>query len=220
MLKKYDLSGKRVGKLTIKTLVPKDKRPTNTHGNYWYCDCDCGTKNIKVPTSYLTGNGNYTQRSCGCDRKIAAFIKTSRKDLSMEYLSHFDNFEKFLLIHKAFVRTTNIDIINLPLQEYKEYIEYFYYNKQFNVVYDFWKKNKIISNTYYDWAKPSLDHIIPKSKGGTETLNNLQFLTLFENLCKKDLTQQEWDSFKKSTNTTSDYFIEKILEKGEGEYTI
>lgn len=220
MLKKYDLSGKRVGKLTIKTLVPKDERPTNTHGNYWYCDCDCGTKNIKVPTSYLTGNGNYTQKSCGCDRKIAAFIKTSRKDLSMEYLSHFDNFEKFLLIHKAFVRTTNIDIINLPLQKYKEYIEYFYYNKQFNTVYDFWKNNKIISNTYYDWAKPSLDHIIPKSKGGTETLNNLQFLTLFENLCKKDLTQQEWDSFKKSTNTTSDYFIEKILEKGEGEYTI
>ena len=26
------------------------------------------------------------------------------------------------------------------------------------------------------------------------------------------MTQEEWDKFKKDTNTTSDYFIENILE--------
>lgn len=132
-----NLEGKRSGKLLIKKIVPKELRPTQNHGNYWYCDCDCGTKDIKVPATYLTGNGNYTQKSCGCDRKIAAFIKTSGINLSIEYLSTFSNFEKFLLIHKAFVRTSNIDILNLPLEEYKKLIEHFYNDNQFNKIYDF-----------------------------------------------------------------------------------
>ena len=127
----------------VKKLVPVELRPTKNHGNYWYCDCDCGATNIVVPTSYLTGNGNYTQTSCGCDRKIAAFIRTSRNDLSIDYLTKtFPDFEKFLLIHKAFVRTTNIDILHIPLQEYKNMIEYFYKDKQFNSVYKFWELHK------------------------------------------------------------------------------
>jgi len=206
-----ELKGKRQGKLLIKTIVPKELRPTQTHGNYWYCDCDCGTKNIMIPASYLTGNGNYTQKSCGCDRKIAAFIKTTnRNDLTLEYLSTFSNFEKFLLIHKAFLKTSNIDIINISLEEYKKNIEYFYNDEQFNKIYNFWQRHKNETQTFYDWAKPSLDHIIPKSKGGTEDLENLQFLTVFENLAKRDMTWDEWNDFKEKTNTTSDYFIENI----------
>lgn len=34
MAYRYNLEGKKVGKLTIKTLVPKEDRPTQTHGNY------------------------------------------------------------------------------------------------------------------------------------------------------------------------------------------
>ena len=52
MAYKYNLENKIVGKLTVKSLVPREKRPTQNHGNYWYCDCKCGTKNIMVPTSY------------------------------------------------------------------------------------------------------------------------------------------------------------------------
>lgn len=112
---KYNLTGKIVGKLTIKEQVPKELRPTTNHGNYWYCDCACGNKNIMIPTTYLTGNGKYTQTSCGCDRKIKAFKSSSRNDLDESFLNSFDDFEKYLVLHKMFVRTTDIDVLHIPI---------------------------------------------------------------------------------------------------------
>ena len=38
---------------------------------------------------------------------------------------------------------------------------------------------------------PSLDHIIPISRGGSWELDNLQIISWFENRAKCDMTQQE-----------------------------
>lgn len=210
MAKAIDLTGKRVGKLVVKSKVPKELRPSQNHGNYWYCDCDCGTKNVMVPTTYLTGNSNYTQTSCGCDRKKRAFLASSRKDIEFDFIDKFDNFEKFLLIHSLLMQGTRNYFVKVPIQEYYEIIDYFYNDNQFNKIYTFWQSHQK-DNTFYDWAKPSLDHINPKSKGGQNTKENLQFLTVFENLAKRDMSMEEWDKFKQETHTTSDYFIENIL---------
>lgn len=138
MATKYDLKNKRVGKLIVKDLVPIEKRPTKTHGNYWYCDCDCGTKNIMVPTSYLTGNGNYTQKSCGCDRKLKAFISTTDKRIvSEDFVSQFHDLEKYLFIHKALIHTNKKNISQYTKEEYEELISYFYFQKEFNALYNF-----------------------------------------------------------------------------------
>ncbi len=129
-----------------------------------------------------------------------------------------ENFEKFLLIHKALIRTSGNDGLyyrNNP-DIYKEIIDYFWNDKQFNSIYNFWKNNNFENTTFYDWAKPSLDHIIPSSKGGLNTLDNFQFLTTFENLSKRDMTMEEWNFFKEKTNTHSDYFIENIMKEREG----
>lgn len=217
MAKKYDLQNKTIGKLTVLSLVPKGERPTQNHGNYWLCQCECGNL-VKVPTTYLTGNSNYTQTSCGCDRKKKAFQATSYIDISDEYLDFYEDFEKFLLIHKALIRTSGNDgqYYKNNNDEYKIIIDYFYNDPQFNAIYNFWLSHKLENETFYDWAKPSLDHIIPSSKGGTNTLDNFQFLTTFENLAKRDMTMTEWKNFKQKTNTTSDYFIENIMKAREG----
>ena len=202
-----DITGQRFGKLVALELVPREERTWSNKERAWRCRCDCG--NIVIVRQRSLRGARMTQ-SCGCVRKIEAFIATNGiKGLEREYLESFEDFDKFLFIHKA-IRTLR-ELNTFSLEEYKEYIEYFYYDKQFNLVYSFWKKQER-DNTFYDWAKPSPDHIIPKSRGGGNEKENIHFLTVFENLAKRDMTLEEWNDFKIKTNTSSDYFIEKIEE--------
>ena len=202
-----DITGQRFGRLTAIKLIPKEERTWSNKERAWLCKCDCGNEVI-VRQRNLRG-ARMTQ-SCGCVRKIEAFLATNGiKGLDREYLETFSDFDKFLFLHKAIRSTIGIELMSL--EEYKDYINYFYNDFQFNAVYSFWKKQER-ANTFYDWAKPSLDHIVPWSRGGGHNKENLHFLTVFENLAKRDMTMEEWNEFKQTTTTMSDYFIEQILE--------
>lgn len=201
-----DITGQRFGRLVAIKLIPKEERTWSNKERAWLCKCDCGNEVIVRQRSL---RGARVTKSCGCLRKVDAFLATTTvKNLTEEYLLGFNDFDKFLFIHRALTNTINL--INIDISKYKEYVEFFYNQKQFNKLYSFWKKQERLS-VFYDWAKPSIDHIIPKSKGGTNELNNLQFLTVFENLTKRDMTMKEWEEFKKSTNTYSRYFIEEVM---------
>ena len=205
--------GRIKGHLLIKSVVPKEEYLTNYAGTLMYCDClSCGKKNVQVRFTYLSDNGNYDQLTCGCGRKVRAFLASAREGIDEEYLYSFEDFEKFLFIHKLLTHIIdNYYGTQCDLNEYKTAVQYFYNNNQFNKVYDFWQKHKNESSTFYDLAKPSIDHIIPLSRGGTSKLSNLQVLTVFENLAKRDMTMEEWNNFKKRTNTHSNYFIEEVM---------
>lgn len=211
--------GKIQGNLLITGIVPNEHKKEQYKGTLMYCKCLlCGTENIQVRFSYLTNNSNYQQSSCGCNRKMRAFLASCRKDITEEFLSQFKDFEKFLFVHKLLKSSTDKYYTDCSIEEYENAIKYLIEDSQFNLIYNFWKNNEKKYTTFYDWAKPSLDHIIPKSKGGTHEISNLQVLTVFENLAKRDLTQEEWTQFKKQTNTQSNYFIESILQQGGQEY--
>lgn len=203
-----DLTGQRFGRLTAKHIVPKEQLPWKKKERAWLCECDCGNQIIVRQRNLRSAR--FT-KSCGCLRKLDAFLATSHvKGLTEEFLYSFKDFDKFLLIHKQLRRYISMENINI--NEYEDYMNYFYNDKQFNCVYDYWKKQNRDS-TFYDWYKPSIDHIAPKSRGGTNNKDNLQFLTVFENLSKRDMTKQEWDNFKLKTNTHSELFIEEIMKK-------
>lgn len=212
-MKPLEIAGQKFGLLEAISLVPEKERKNKNKTREWVCKCDCGNT-IIVEQRNLTGK-KYSQQSCGCIRKKEAFFATNKKELSREFIYSFKDFERFLFLHKTFVKN-NTSLKHKDIDFYYEFINYFYNDYQFNAIYSFWEENKNKNQTFYDWTKPSLDHKIPKSRSGTDELNNLQFLTVFENLSKRDMTFDEWNLFLRDTNSSSDYFVNKIMEKREG----
>ena len=125
-------------------------------------------------------------------------------DVSLEWLKKYNDIEKLKFLNKTLTRKRVSKHFNT--EKYKKFIQKFYYDKQFNNIYKLWLEEG--KSKYF---KPSLDHIVPKSRGGGYKIENLQFLTWFENRTKNNMTMKEWVSFKKENNTKSDLFIDNII---------
>ncbi|AKO61004.1 hypothetical protein AXI76_gp103 [Pseudoalteromonas phage H101] len=119
-----------------------------------------------------------------------------RFDVGWEWLSRYEDIEKLKFLNRSITNRDNRWIIST--EDYKVFIERFYYCEQFNKLYFKWL------GTNDKYLKPSIDHVVPKAKGGSNTISNLQFLTWFENRCKNDLSQVEWDLIK---SNLGDYLL-------------
>lgn len=129
-------------------------------------------------------------------QNMASHIKY---DVDIEFYNEFEDIEKLKCLNKML--TKDRVSIHFDTERYKEFIHKFYYDKQFNTIFNNW-----ISNNKDKWWKPSLDHIYPSSKGGTYDLDNLQILTWFENKTKCSMTEAEWKELKLEINTKSNLF--------------
>lgn len=111
-----------------------------------------------------------------------------RFDVSIEWLLQFPDFEKLKMLNAAISHSERFPSCS---EWYRRYVEHFYYDDQFNYVYLAW----VVSDKD-PWKRPSIDHIHPSSQGGLGDLENLQFLSWFENRCKNHLSQEVWESLK------------------------
>ena len=113
-------------------------------------------------------------------------------DVSLEWLNSFGDIEKLKYLNRSLSRKRDCE--GFTTEIYKKFIEKFYNDKKFNILFSEWKF------TIDKWIKPSLDHIQAKCKGGTLLLDNLQFISWFENRAKMDIPQVVWDKIKKNIN--------------------
>ena len=146
-------------------------------------------KNIQTRKS-LNSRGKKKFQRDG-DRLYNNMATHLRFDVTMKCLRYYKDFEKLKTLNNAI--TNRNGRWDVSTEWYKAYIEKFYNNPTFNNVYKRWVKSG-----YEKYKKPSLDHIIPKSKKGTSDLNNLQFLTWFENRAKNNIPVVEWNNMKKN----------------------
>lgn len=163
--------------------------------------------NHKLISRVLKKNGIKTRKpknlrgvkkfNCDIERNYNNMATHLRFDVSTDWLMEFKDFDKLKLLNS--VITNRSGRWDVSTEWYKIYIERFYDDEQFNRVYERW-----INSGKEKHKKPSLDHIIPKAKGGTNDIENLQFLSWFENRCKNDMTQAEWNNLKLNIK---EYFI-------------
>ena len=142
-----------------------------------------------VPTRKQKNLRGVKKFDCDTERNYNNMATHLRFDVSVSWLMRFDDFSKLKLLND--VITNRSGRWDVSTEWYKSYVERFYNDEQFNRIYADW-----VDSGNVKYKKPSLDHITPKAKGGTNELINLQFLTWFENRCKNDMTQTEWDNLK------------------------
>lgn len=110
-------------------------------------------------------------------------------NVTLEWLNSFEDIEKLKYLNRSLSRKRDCEGFNTKI--YISFIEKFYNDKKFNFLFDKWIETKD------RWIKPSLDHIISKSKGGKlNVLKNLQFISWLENRAKVDIEQAEWNKIK------------------------
>lgn len=142
------------------------------------------------------GKHNIKRQLCSIKKSM---ICRMTHDISVDDLDFVDDIRKFSFLTQRISRHSRT-FFNTK-EKYLEYFKRFYNDEVFNCLYQKWiaTKNKE--------QMPTLDHIIPMSRGGTWDIGNLRYITWFENKCKGDMLLEEWEVFKQKTNTKSDLFI-------------
>lgn len=119
---------------------------------------------------------------------IKNMVNHLKYDVTEEWIDGFENLDKMKYLNHSLSRKRDYE--GFDTEMYMAYIEKFYNDEKFNFLFDKW----IATGDKY--IKPSLDHIVPKSKGGALSLDNLRFISWFENKAKGDILLDDWLKMK------------------------
>jgi len=150
----------------------------------------------KISASMKGKPGNWKDKKMPLTSLFKNMKAHLKYDVELEFLMKFD-IDRLKMLNRMIKK----DRMNFDTETYVQYIEKFHDDDQFRNVYDIW-----VNSEQDKWALPTLDHITPLARNGSNDLSNLQVLTWFENRAKCDMTQDEWDKFKMKTNSSSKYF--------------
>ena len=125
-------------------------------------------------------------RECNIKNMLAHL----KYDVDFDWVNSFEDLEKLKYLNRSISRKR--DCLGFTTETYQSFIEKFYFDSKFNDLYDKWITTKD------KWIKPSLDHIKPKSEGGSLSLSNLRFISWFENRTKADIGYKEWEKMKQN----------------------
>ena len=114
-------------------------------------------------------------------------------DIPLEFLTQFADIERLKLLNgmltKALGRKKTRE--KFDAETYMRFIEKFYNDEQFL------RQLAIYHETGNKHDAPTLDHIVPISRGGTTAnIDNLQIISWFDNHAKWDMTQEEYETMK------------------------
>ncbi len=111
-----------------------------------------------------------------------------RFNVSYKEMLKYDDVDKLLILNRM-VQNNNRRY-DFDRDTYFKYLDKFYYCERFNKLYNLW-----LENGKETLRKPSIDHIIPTSKGGDRLcVENMQVMTWFANRAKGNCMPDEWDS--------------------------
>lgn len=105
-------------------------------------------------------------------------------DVTLDFLRQFQDIEKLKALNRLLTRDRVSE--HFDTEKYKKFIEKFYYDESFD------KQLKIFRETGNKYDRPSIDHIVPLSRGGSWDLTNLRIISWFENRAKSDLSADEF----------------------------
>lgn len=130
--------------------------------------------------------------------QYAAMVRQMKNSPDYDFMIQFDDIEKLRFLFLSIKNHHRKLKFDFTKEEKTNFISKFYYDKNFNYFYDKYLE------TGDKFLRPSLDHKMPRSKGGDNSLENLQFISYLENIAKSDMTLEEWN---KTKNNLDKYFI-------------
>lgn len=141
-------------------------------------------------TKMKIGNANRGKsRNVGRKMPISLLYVNMQKHLKynvpLDFLKEFE-IDKLKTLNSV-IKNTRVSK-HFNSDKYMEFVNFFYYDEGFNFTYNNW-----IKEGKKKYAKPSLDHIIPLSKGGTWDIDNLQIIPWCINRAKFNYLINEWE---------------------------
>lgn len=207
---KMSISGLKVGRLTVKNR--SDKKSKNGD-YYWYCDCDCGKKDILIVRSSLVSKRKYRTLSCGCYKNSGEHVVNKESDR----LNHIKKY----LYGKLKIRNKKLGFSNNEIIGFEVFSEMImqpcYYcglengNKSYDTeAYETnyqkkkdYRKHRVSDEVLYHNGIDRIDSKIGYVEG------NVISCCKYCNMAKMDRSQEE---FLKWAEHTYQYFVQGIRE--------